>query len=57
MVCSAIQDLPWRYIWLADNTVQILNERLSLPVGRYLPTQVIRVRNKEKPCYDEEVSG
>ena len=24
-VCSAIQDLPWRNIWSADNTVEVLN--------------------------------
>ena len=48
-VCSAIQDLPWRNIWHADNPVAVLNEHLSLLVGRYVPTKVIRVRNKGKP--------
>ena len=33
-VCGAIQDLHWRYIWLADNPVEVLNEHLSLLVGR-----------------------
>ena len=33
-VCGAIQDLPWRNIWLADNHVEVLNEHLSLLVGR-----------------------
>ena len=47
-VCGAIQDLPWRNIWLADNPVEILNEHLSLLVGRYVPTKVICVRSKVK---------
>ena len=34
-------------IWLADNPVEVLN--LYLLVGRYVPTKVIRVRNKDKP--------
>ena len=45
-VCGAIQDLPWRNIWLADNPVEVLNEHLSLLVGRYVPTKVICVGNK-----------
>ena len=32
-VCGAIQDLPWRNIWSADNPVVILCEHLSLLVG------------------------
>ena len=43
-VCGAIQDLPWYNIWLADNPVEVLNEHLSLLVGRYVPTKVIRVQ-------------
>ena len=35
-VCGAIQDLPWRNIWSADNPVEVLNEHLSLLVGRYV---------------------
>ena len=46
-VCGAIQDLPWHYIWLADNPVEVMNGHLSLLVGRYVPTKVIRVRNKD----------
>ena len=42
IVCGAIQDLLWRYIWSADNSVEVLNEPLSPLVGRYLPTKVIR---------------
>ena len=42
-------DLPRRNIWLADNPVEVLNEHLSLLVGRYVPIIVIRVRNKNKP--------
>ena len=37
-VCGAIQDLPWRNIWLADNPVKVLNEHLFLLVRRYVPT-------------------
>ena len=48
-VCGALQYLPWRKIWLADNPAEVLNEHLSLLVGRYFPTKVIRVRNKDKP--------
>ena len=49
MVCGAMQDLPWRNIWSADNPVQVLNEHLLLLVGRFVPTKIIRVRNKDKP--------
>ena len=47
-VYGVIQDLPWRNIWHVDNAVEVLNEHLSLLVGRYVPTKVIRVRNKAK---------
>ena len=33
--------------------VEVLNEHLSLLVGRYVPTKVIRVRNKDKPWFDD----
>ena len=46
IVCGAIQDLPWPNIWLADNPVEVLNEYLSLLVGRYVPTKVICVCNR-----------
>ena len=48
-VCGAIRDLPWRNIWLADTPVKVLNEHLSLLVEGYVPTNVIGVRNKDKP--------
>ena len=48
-VCGAIRELPWRNILISDNPVEVLNEHLSLLVGRYVPTKVIRVRNKDKP--------
>ena len=35
-VCGAIRELPWRNIWLSDNPVEVLNEHLSLLVGRYV---------------------
>ena len=48
-VCDAIQDLPRSNIWLADNPVEVLNEHLYLLYRRYVPSKVIRVRNKDKP--------
>ena len=53
-ICGAIQDLPWSNIWLADNPVEVLNEHLSLMVSRYVATKVIRVRNKDKPWFDDQ---
>ena len=38
----------------SDNPVEVLNEHLSLLVGRYVPTKVIRVRNKDKPWFDDK---
>ena len=52
-VCGAIRELPWRNIWFSDNPVKVLNEHLSLLVGRYVPTKVIRVSNKDKPWFDD----
>ena len=31
-----------------------MNEHLSLLVGRYVPTMVIRVLNKDKPRFDDQ---
>ena len=53
-VCGAIQDLPWHNICLSDNPIEVLNEHLSLLVGSCLPTKVIRVRNKDKPWFDDQ---
>ena len=53
-VCGAIQDLPWSNIWLADNPVEVLNKHLSLLVGRYVPTKVIRVLNKDKTGFNDQ---
>ena len=47
-------ELPWRNIWLSDNAVEVLNEHLSLLVERYVPTKVVRVRNKDKPWFDDQ---
>ena len=52
-VCGAIQDLPLLNIWLTDNPVEVLNEHLSLLVGRYVRTKVIRVHNRDKPLLDD----
>ena len=49
---SLIRELPWRNIWLSDNPVEVLNKHLSLLVGRYVPTKVIRLCNKDKPWFD-----
>ena len=48
-----MRDLPWRNIWSSDNPVEVLNEHLSLLVGRSVPTKIIRVRNKDKPWFDD----
>ena len=53
-VCGAMQDLPWRIIWSSDNPVEVLNEHLSLLVGRYVPTKIIHERNKDKPWFDDQ---
>ena len=52
MRCNA--DLPYRNIWSADNPVEVLNAHLLLLVGRFVPTKVIRVRSKDKPCFDDQ---
>ena len=52
--CGAIQDLPWRIIRSADNPIDVLNEHLLLQVERFVPTKVIRVRNKDKPWLDDK---
>ena len=51
---GAIQDLPWCNIWHADNPVEVLNEHLSLLVGHHVSTTVIRLRNKDKPWFDDQ---
>ena len=53
-VGGAFQDLPWHNIRSADNPVEVLNEHLSLLVGRHVQTKVIRVRNKYKPWFDDQ---
>ena len=53
-VCGGMQDLPWRNIWSSDNPVEVLNKHLSLLVGRDVQTKIIRVRNKDKPWFDDQ---
>ena len=53
-ICGAMQDLPWCIIWYADNPVEVLNEHLLLLVGRFVPTKIISVRNKDKPWFDDQ---
>ena len=48
-----MRDLPWRNTWSSDNPVEVLNEHLYMLVGRYVPTKIIRVRNKDKPWFDD----
>ena len=52
--CGAIRELPWCNIWLSDNPVEVLNEHLSLLVGLYVITKVIRICNKDKPWFDDQ---
>ena len=47
-VRCAIQDLPWHNIWSADYPGKVLNKHFLLLVGRFVPTKVIRVSNKDK---------
>ena len=56
-VCGAMRDLPRRNIWSSDTPLQVLNEQLSLLVGRYVPIKIIRVRNKDKPWFDDLCRG
>ena len=53
-VCGTIRNLSWPNILLDDNRVEVLNKLLSLLVGRYVPTMVIRVRNKNMPWFDHQ---
>ena len=53
-VCGAIQDLPCHNIWSADYPIEVLNEHLLLLVGRFVPTKVIRVCNKDKPWFVDQ---
>ena len=53
-ICGATQHLPWRNIWSADNPVEVLKAYLLLLVGRFFPTKVIRVRNKDEPWFDDQ---
>ena len=53
-VCGAVQDLPWRTISSTDNPVEVLNEHLLLLVGRFVPTKIIHVSNKDKPWFDDQ---
>ena len=53
-VCDAIGVLPWRSIFSADNPVERLNVHLSLLVECIVPAKVIRVRNKDKPWFNDD---
>ena len=49
-----MRDMPWHNIWSSDNPVEVLNKNLFLLVGRYVPTKIIRARNKDKPWFDDQ---
>ena len=49
-----MRDLPWRSIWCAINPVEVMNQHLSLLVERFVPTKVIRMRNKDKPWFNDD---
>ena len=53
-VCGVMQDLPSLNIWYVDNPVEVLNEHLLLLVGCFVPTKIIRVRNKDKHWFDDQ---
>ena len=53
-VCDAIGVLPWRSIWSADNPVERWNVHLSLLVECFVLPKVIRIRNKDKPCFNDD---
>ena len=53
-VFDAIGLLPWRSIWSANNPVERLKVHLSLLVKRFVSTKVIRVRNKDKPWFNDD---
>ena len=37
-----------------DNPVEVLNEHLLLLVVRFVPTKIIRVRNKDEPWFGDQ---
>ena len=56
-VCSGIRDQPWRNVQNLNNSVEILKDYyLYLVVGRYVPTMIIRVHNKDWPWFDDQRS-
>ena len=53
-VCGAIHYLPNHNILSVDNPFDVSNEHLSLQIGHYVPTKVIRVHSKDKPWLDDQ---
>ena len=54
IIIIIINNTPLRNIWQADNPAEVLNELLSLLVRCYVPTKVVRVRNKDKPWFGDQ---
>ena len=52
--CGSMQDLPRCNIWSAGSHVEVFSEHLLLPVGRFVTTKIIRVRDKDKPWFDDQ---
>ena len=45
---GAVEHLLAQNIWSADSPLEVLNEHLSMLVGRYVPTKVLHVHNQDK---------
>ena len=54
MWCNTGVLLSWSNICLSDKPDEVLNEHLSLLVGDYVPTKVIRMRNNDKPWFADQ---
>jgi hypothetical protein len=53
-VGDAVRELPWHTIWKTNQPVEVLNQHLSSLIERFIPTKVIRLRNKDKPWFNDD---
>ena len=53
-MCNGEMWRLWHNICSADSLVAVLNEYLLLLVGCFIPNKVIRVRNNDKPWFDDQ---